>query len=151
MSDHYVVTGCAGFIGSSLVDRLLAQGHQVTGIDNFSTGQKRFLDGALKEPAFRMIEGDVLDLPFLTKAFSGGDIVFHFAANADVRFGIEHPRKDLEQNTIGAVFNRAGYATMRTCKQGNSYADANKQFSVVHDATKTWTELAVENVEPGAI
>jgi arylsulfatase A-like enzyme len=43
---------------------------------------------------------------------------------------------NLEQNTIGAVFNRAGYATMRTCKQGNSYAAANKQFSVVHDATK---------------
>jgi arylsulfatase A-like enzyme len=43
---------------------------------------------------------------------------------------------NLEKNTIGAVFNRAGYATMRTCKQGNSYADANKQFSVVHDATK---------------
>jgi arylsulfatase A-like enzyme len=42
----------------------------------------------------------------------------------------------LEKNTIGAVFNRAGYATMRTCKQGNSYAAANKQFSVVHDATK---------------
>lgn len=43
---------------------------------------------------------------------------------------------NLEENTIGAVFNRAGYATMRTCKQGNSYAAANKQFSVVHDATK---------------
>ncbi len=43
---------------------------------------------------------------------------------------------NLERNTIGAVFNRAGYATMRTCKQGNSYADANKQFSVVHDSTK---------------
>jgi arylsulfatase A-like enzyme len=43
---------------------------------------------------------------------------------------------NLEKNTIGAVFNRAGYATMRTCKEGNSYPDANKQFSVVHDATK---------------
>jgi choline-sulfatase len=43
---------------------------------------------------------------------------------------------DLEKNTIGAVFNRAGYATMRTCKSGNSYAAANLQFSVVHDATK---------------
>jgi choline-sulfatase len=42
----------------------------------------------------------------------------------------------LEENTIGAVFNRAGYATMRTCKQGNSYSAANTQFSVVHDATK---------------
>lgn len=43
---------------------------------------------------------------------------------------------NLERNTIGAVFNSAGYATMRTCKQGNSYANANKQFSVVHDSTK---------------
>jgi arylsulfatase A-like enzyme len=43
---------------------------------------------------------------------------------------------NLQQNTIGAVFNRAGYSTMRTCKQGNSYGAANKQFSVVHDATK---------------
>ena len=44
--------------------------------------------------------------------------------------------ENLEQQTIGAVFNRAGYNTMRTCKVGNSYAAANKQFTVVHDATK---------------
>ena len=43
---------------------------------------------------------------------------------------------NLEKNTIGAVFNSAGYSTMRTCKAGNSYPAANKQFSVVHDATK---------------
>lgn len=47
-----------------------------------------------------------------------------------------HCPPDLEKNTIGAVFNRAGYKTMRTCKEGNSYPAANKQFSVVHDATK---------------
>ncbi|MCF7674506.1 MAG: sulfatase-like hydrolase/transferase [Akkermansiaceae bacterium] len=47
-----------------------------------------------------------------------------------------HCPPDLERNTIGAVFNRAGYKTMRTCKQGNSYPAANQQFSVVHDATK---------------
>jgi UDP-glucose 4-epimerase len=102
---NVIVTGCAGFIGSSMVDRLLAQGYRVTGVDNFSTGQRRFLEGALNNPTFKLIEGDLLDLPVLTKAFSGGgDIVFHFAANADIRFGIEHPRKDLEQNTI-ATFN----------------------------------------------
>lgn len=100
----YIITGCAGFIGSSMLDRLLAQGHQVTGIDNFSTGQRRFLEGALKNPAFKLVEGDLLELPALTQAFSGGDTVFHFSANADVRFGAEHPRRDLEQNSI-ATYN----------------------------------------------
>lgn len=99
-----VVTGCAGFIGSNMVDRLLAQGRSVIGVDNFSTGQRRFLDDARKNTKFRLIEADLLDLPGLTAAFKGGDSVIHFAANADVRFGTEHPRKDLEQNTI-ATFN----------------------------------------------
>jgi UDP-glucose 4-epimerase len=100
----YIVTGCAGFIGSTLVDRLLADGHQVTGIDNFSTGQRRFLDGALVQPNFRLVEIDLLDLDALKLAFVGGEAVFHLSANADVRFGTEHPRKDLEQNTI-ATYN----------------------------------------------
>jgi UDP-glucose 4-epimerase len=104
MVNHYIVTGCAGFIGSSLVDRLLAQEYRVTGIDNFSTGQRRFLDDALKNSAFKLVEGDLLDFVALTQAFSGGDMVFHLAANADVRFGADHPEKDLQQNTI-ATFN----------------------------------------------
>jgi UDP-glucose 4-epimerase len=95
------VTGAAGFIGSNLVDKLLANGHHVIGYDNFSTGQRSFLDHAAASSNFRLVEGDVLDLPTLTKAMQGGcDFVFHLAANADVRFGTEHPRKDLEQNTI---------------------------------------------------
>ena len=95
-----IVTGCAGFIGSTLVDRLLQEGHQVIGVDNFSTGQRRFLDGALRNPAFRLIEMDLLDLDALKFAFTGGEAVFHLSANADVRFGTNHPRRDLEQNTI---------------------------------------------------
>ena len=98
------VTGAAGFIGSSLVDRLLADGKTVTGWDNFSTGQERFITGALKHPNFKLIRGDNLDLTALTKAMAGCDTVLHLAANADVRFGLNHPRKDLEQNTI-ATFN----------------------------------------------
>jgi UDP-glucose 4-epimerase len=94
------VTGAAGFIGSNLVDRLLAEGLTVVGWDNFSTGQERFLEGALKHPAFRLVRGDNLDQPALTAAMAGCDTVFHLAANADVRFGTDHPRKDLEQNTI---------------------------------------------------
>ena len=98
------ITGVAGFIGSTLADRLLAAGKTVVGWDNFSTGQRRFLDGALKHLHFKLIEGDNLDLPALTKAMAGCDTVFHLAANADVRFGLEHPSKDLQQNTV-ATFN----------------------------------------------
>jgi UDP-glucose 4-epimerase len=98
------VTGAAGFIGSNLTDRLLADGAQVTGWDNLSTGQERFLEGAGKHPRFRLVRGDNLDLPALTKAMAGADFVFHLAANADIKDGWQHPRKDLEQNTI-ATFN----------------------------------------------
>lgn len=100
----FIVTGCAGFIGSNLVDRLLATGYQVTGIDNFSTGQRQFLEGALAHPNFQLVEIDLLDLDALKQSFAGGEVVFHLSANADVRFGTEHPRRDLEQNTI-ATYN----------------------------------------------
>ncbi len=99
-----IVTGAAGFIGSTLVDRLLAEGQHVIGIDNFSTGQHRFLSNALQHSNFQLIEIDLLDLDALKQAFAGGEAVFHLAANADVRFGTDHPRKDLEQNTI-ATYN----------------------------------------------
>ena len=101
---RFLVTGCAGFIGSTLVDRLLIDGHQVTGIDNFSTGQREFVEGVLSHPKYRLLELDLLDLDSLKEAFGGNDAVFHLAANADVRFGTDHPRKDLEQNTI-ATYN----------------------------------------------
>ena len=94
------VTGAAGFIGSSLVDRLLASGHEVVGIDNFSSGQREFLSSALTRPGFRLVEGDLLDIDTLRSAMTGAEVVFHLAANADVRFGTDHPRRDLEQNTI---------------------------------------------------
>ena len=98
------ITGAAGFIGSSLVDRLLSLGKQVVGWDNFSTGLEKFIEVAQKSPNFKLVRGDNLDLPALTQAMAGCDTVFHLAANADVRFGLNHPRKDLEQNTI-ATFN----------------------------------------------
>ena len=97
---HVFVTGAAGFVGSSLVDRLLADGLGVTGWDNFSTGRERFLAGATAHPGFRMIRGDNLDLPALTAAMHGADMVFHLAANADIKEGWNHPKRDLEQNTI---------------------------------------------------
>jgi len=98
-----LVTGAAGFIGSTLTDRLLSEGHAVTGYDNFSTGRPEFLADARQSTRFQLCQGDLLDPPQLAAAMSGADIVFHLAANADVRRGPEHPRKDLEQNTIATA------------------------------------------------
>ncbi len=98
------VTGGAGFVGSSIVDRLLDDGHEVVCFDNFSTGQKRFLEIAETCTAFRLVQGNILDQDALLAASKGCEIVFHLAANADVRFGPDHPGRDLEQNTVG-TFN----------------------------------------------
>lgn len=95
-----LVTGCAGFIGSSLVDRLLQDGHEVIGIDNFSTGLREFIEPALTSKNFTLLEADLLDKNAIENAFAGVDVVYHMAANADVRFGTNHPHKDLEQNAI---------------------------------------------------
>ena len=97
---RYFVTGAAGFIGSNLADRLLQDGHEVVAWDDFSTGQRPFIERALAHQQYRLVAGDTLDLPALTRAMAGSEFVFHLAANADVRFGLEHPGKDLQQNTV---------------------------------------------------
>jgi UDP-glucose 4-epimerase len=101
---RYFVTGCAGFIGSNLTDRLLQNGHEVIGYDNFSTGQRAFLNEAVRYPGFTLIEDDLLNKEAVTSAMRNIDAVFHLSANADVRFGTNHPNRDLEQNTI-VTFN----------------------------------------------
>jgi UDP-glucose 4-epimerase len=100
---RFFVTGAAGFIGSNFTDRLLALGHSVVGYDNFSTGREQFLAGAKKHANFSLVRGDILDLPLLVESVRGSDIVVHFAAHADVRFGTSHPTKDLHQNTLATV------------------------------------------------
>jgi UDP-glucose 4-epimerase len=125
----YLVTGAAGFIGSNLVDRLLKDGHEVTGFDNFSTGQEEFLKGASGAATFRLVRADLLDLNAVEKAMDGIDMVFHLAANADVRFGADHPRRDLEQNTI-ATWNvlesmrRKGVGQIGFSSTGSVYGEA---------------------------
>ena len=95
-----VVTGCAGFIGSHLTDSLLGSGAIVVGIDNLSTGRMLFLENAICNPNFTFHKFDLTTLEGLSNILEGSDSVFHLAANADVRFGDDHPRRDLEQNTI---------------------------------------------------
>jgi UDP-glucose 4-epimerase len=95
------ITGGAGFIGSTLTDRLSANGVEVVILDDFRTGRREFVAEAVGRPGVRLVEGDVLDGAVLHDALEGCDWVFHLQANADVRRGLEHPRRDLEQNTIG--------------------------------------------------
>jgi len=104
--DSVLVTGGAGFIGSHIVDRLLALGRKVTAFDNLSTGFEEFLSAAAGNPRFTFVKGDLLDEAALNRAMqaSSCSTVFHLAANADVRFGTERPRRDLEQNVV-ATFN----------------------------------------------
>jgi UDP-glucose 4-epimerase len=110
------VTGAAGFIGSHMVDRLLSAGHTVVAFDNLSTGQRQFLESAFVHPRFTFHEADLLDRASLTQAMEGAALVVHFAANADVRFGTEHPRKDLDQNTI-ATWNVLEAMREQGCKR----------------------------------
>ena len=95
------VTGGAGFIGSHIVDHLMAQGAGVTVYDNLTTGFEANLGGHRGHPAFQLIRGDILDFDLLARSLAGHDAVFHFQANADVRGGMEKTRIDLEQNTTG--------------------------------------------------
>ena len=94
------ITGGGGFIGSNLADRLIAGGVEVVIVDDFRTGRREFVAEALGRRGVRLLEGDVLDSALLEEAVEGCDWVFHLQANADVRRGLEHPRRDLEQNTI---------------------------------------------------
>jgi UDP-glucose 4-epimerase len=126
-----VVTGAAGFIGSHVVDHFLAQGHQILGLDNFSTGLPEFLKSAHQQPGFHFEE---LDLVFADKVEVAlkkfkPDCVIHLAANADVRRGLETPRKDIEQGTL-VTFNVLNAARLSGAKKfaysstGSVYGEA---------------------------
>ncbi len=97
------VIGGAGFIGSHLVDRLVARG-PVTAYDNLSAGKRAFLEPHLATSAAALVEADVLDLDRLTSAMAGHDVIFHLAANPEARWGLTNTRLDLEQGTI-ATYN----------------------------------------------
>ena len=126
-----LVTGAAGFIGSNLVDRLLSHSVTVIGLDDMSTGQEEFLSPARTTADFQFVRGDVRNFDLVRGLMTDADTVFHFAANADVRFGLEHPRKDLEQNTL-ATFNvleamrATGVRTIVFASTGSIYGEANE-------------------------
>jgi len=105
-----LVTGCAGFIGSHLVDRLLANNHKVIGVDNFNDYydpkiKKKNLESALRLKSFKLYRGDILDFSLLTKIFKSERLekVIHLAARAGVRPSIESPLLYGKVNVGGTV------------------------------------------------
>ncbi|BBY99732.1 SDR family NAD(P)-dependent oxidoreductase [Mycolicibacterium fallax] len=99
-----LVTGAAGFIGSTLVDRLLADGHSVVGVDNFATGRARNLEHLAEHPEFFFVEADIAeaDLVAVFAEFSPA-VVFHLAAQIDVRASVANPAFDATVNVTGTL------------------------------------------------
>jgi UDP-glucose 4-epimerase len=119
-----VVTGGAGFIGSHVVDALVARGARVRVIDDLSSGFREFLN-----PAAELCEASLLDTQRIAGVFAGADQVFHFAANADVRRGLEQPRRDLEQNVLAThhvleAMRAHGVSRIAFASTGAVYGDA---------------------------
>jgi UDP-glucose 4-epimerase len=122
------VTGGAGFIGSTLADRLSSEGVEIVVVDDFRTGRREFLAALLERPRTRLVEGDVLDQSLLEHAFRGCDWIFHLQANADVRRGFDYPRRDLEQNTIATstvleAMRTAGVTKIAFSSTGSVYGE----------------------------
>ena len=121
-----LVTGGAGFIGSHVADALVLRGAVVTVLDNFSTGFREFVK---EGDRLRLAEGDLLDDAFVTRTMKGQDMVFHLAANADVKDGLLHPRKDVEQNVIATqnvleAMRANGVSRIAFSSTGALYGDA---------------------------
>jgi nucleoside-diphosphate-sugar epimerase len=96
---RYLVTGCAGFIGSHIVERLLERGDEVVGLDNFATGHRHNIEAL----DFEFVEGDIRDLDTCRRACEGADHVIHQAALGSVPRSIEDPIATHESNATGTL------------------------------------------------
>jgi len=99
-----LVTGAAGFIGSTLVDRLIGDGHSVVGVDNFASGRATNIEHLSANPDFSFVEADIVtaDLDTILEEY-GPEVVFHLAAQIDVRKSVANPQFDTSVNVVGTV------------------------------------------------
>lgn len=112
-----LVTGGAGFIGSSLVEALVPLEDKIIVYDNLSTGSKENISGLLDSPNLTLIQGDVLDQSSLKKAVNNSDIVFHLAANTDVRIGSTDTKLDYEQNVLATYNLLEAMKNSKSCRK----------------------------------
>lgn len=94
------ITGGAGFVGSNLTDRLLADGNTVTTYDNMSSGKEEYIRHHFSNNSFTFVKGELLDREDLRNSMKGHDFVFHLAANPDIRRSLTETDLDLNQGTI---------------------------------------------------
>lgn len=125
------VTGGAGFIGSNLVERLLAEGHEVTAHDNLSLGRREFLAACDGRPGFRFLQADLLDAPHLWAHLPGHDAVFHLAANSDIAAGSRDTDTDPRQGTLATYhvlegMRQAGIKQLVFASSSAIYGEASR-------------------------
>lgn len=153
-----VVTGGAGFIGSHLCDHLVAQGHEVTVLDDLSTGSQANLSQVENSPGFRFVRGDILDRDLVNDVVAEADTVFHLAAAVGVYNIVDNPLRSLRINLHGtenvveaAVARRVPYMIASTSEvYGKNDADGLKEGDdrVYGSATKSrWSYAAAKGLD----
>ncbi len=125
-----LITGGAGFIGSHLVDALLPK-NEITVLDNFSSGKREHIAHHLSDSGFKLIEADMLDLPALERAVAGKDMIYHLAANPDVKLGAEDTRVHFDQNIL------ATYNLLEAMRRAGAKRIAFTSTSTVYGEAKT--------------
>ncbi len=128
------LTGAAGFIGSTLADRLLQEGHHVVAIDNFDdyySGKMRFLEPHMGDGSFELHRSSVLDQAEMVRLFHDVDVVYHLAAQAGVRISVKDPMRSHQANATGTLSvllaaKEAGVRRVVSSSSSSVYGNARK-------------------------
>jgi UDP-glucose 4-epimerase len=112
--NRILVTGGAGFIGSNLVDHLLEKGNKVLVFDNLSSGKMEYIEHHLENPDFSLVKGDLLDPEAVESVCKDVDMIYHVAANPDVKLGASDTKVHFDQNIL------ATYNLLEAMRKGNA-------------------------------
>jgi UDP-glucose 4-epimerase len=135
-----LVTGAAGFIGSTLVDRLLAEGHSVVGVDDLSSGRSENIVAAERSDDFEFAKADIVSADLVgLLADTRPEVVFHLAAQIDVRHSVADPQFDSMVNVVGTVrlaeaARQAGVRKVLHTSSGGSIYGTPSTFPTSEDA-----------------